>query len=152
MHKILTLLLALAVLCGGNVYFSSNAMAASEEAAEDEEGAGGDKFTFIELDPLVLPIVDNKGVSQTVSMVVALEVKNGSAARKVEKYMPRLIDAFIQDMYGVLNEHAALKGGVIQLSIIKERLHKISNKILSSDEKEDIVHAVLLQVVSQRRI
>ncbi|MCP4932654.1 MAG: flagellar basal body-associated FliL family protein, partial [bacterium] len=53
-----------------------------------------------------------------------------------------------QDMYGVLNRHAALKGGVIQVSVIKARLNKISQEIMG----EDVVYDVLLQVVQQKPI
>ena len=105
-------------------------------------------FQFVELDPLILPIVDRNGVSQVVSMVVTLEVYDAEAAGKVEHLMPKLKDAYIQSLYGALNKHAALKGGVIQVSDIKKRLHKISHKVAG----EEYVHAVLLQVVQQRPI
>ena len=146
MHKILISLFGLVLLFGGVALYSNVAMA-SGGGAEEEEG-GGDKFRFVELDPLVLPIVDNNGVSQTVNMVVALEVKSEGDVSKIELYKPKLVDAYLQDLYGVLNEHAALKGGVIQLGIVKKRLLAISNEILG----EDVVQAVLLQVVSQRRL
>ena len=66
----------------------------------------------------------------------------------VEHLKPKIKDAFIQDMYGVLNRHAALKGGVIQVGVLKERLNKMSAKVLG----EDKVYDVLLQVVQQRPI
>ncbi len=64
----------------------------------------------------------------------------------IRKQMPRLIDAYIQDMYGVLNKRAALKGGVVQVGMVKERLNAITKRVLGDDMVED----VLLQVVSQR--
>jgi flagellar FliL protein len=51
-------------------------------------------------------------------------------------------------MYGILNAHAALKGGVLQVGEIKERLNKITTKVLG----EDMVNEVLLQVVQQHAI
>lgn len=108
--------------------------------------AGG--IEFVELEPLILPVVDNSGVSQTVSMVVSLEVVDTASADKVKLLSPKLKDAYITDMYGVLNEHAALKGGVIQVGAIKERLNKITTKIMG----EHVVNDVLLQVVQQRPI
>ena len=161
MRMLVIALVAILVLGGGGAgayfYFTQEAEASSgadeheEELkkAEHDDGHGGGSFEFVELGPLVLPIVDANGVSQTVSMVVALEVKNGSAVGKVQKYEPKLKDAFIQDMYGVLNRHAALKGGVIQVGVIKERLNKISDRVMGDDE---IVQDVLLQVVQQRPI
>ena len=160
MRMIFIGLAALILLGGGGAgayfYFSQSAEASAGEEADKKhhEKAKSDKghekghFEFVELDPLVLPIVDNNGVSQVVSMVVALEVADAEIAKEVEKMTPRLKDAFIQDMYGVLNRHAALKGGVIQVSAIKKRLNKISAEVLG----EDKVHDVLLQVVQQRPI
>ena len=156
-------LLALLVLGGGGAgayfYFMKSAEAsidpdAVEEHAEaekgrskkDDHGGGYSAAEFVELDPLILPIVDQNGVSQVVSLVIALEVPNSAAAAKVEHMEPKLKDAFIQDMYGVLNRHAALKGGVIQVSVIKKRLNRISTDIMG----EEIIHDVLLQVVQQR--
>jgi len=124
-----------------------------EEAKKEDHGGddghgGGRGVQFVELDPLILPIIDNNGVNQVVSLVVALEVKDSWAAAKVEKMEPKLKDAYIQDMYGVLNEHAALKGGVIQVNKIKKRLNRITAEILG----DDVVQDVLLQVVQQRPI
>lgn len=121
-----------------------------EEAAkkDDHKDSHDEHFEFVELDPLILPIVDNNGLSQTVNLVVVLEVVDSAAKAKVEKITPRIKDAFIQDMYGILNKHAALKGGVIQVDMLKKRLNEVSAKVAG----EDTIHDVLLQVVQQRPI
>lgn len=103
---------------------------------------------FVKLDPLLLPIIDEDGVQQVVSMVVAIEVSGTSDADKVKAIKPRLTDAYIQDMYGILNKHAALKGGIIQVRMIKERLNQITDEVVG----DDIDTEVLLQVVQQRPI
>lgn len=163
MRMLIIALVAVLVLGGGGAgayfYFTQEAEASSgaEEHEQElqnakKEGHGESMFggsEFVELGPLVLPIVDSNGVSQTVSMVVALEVKGSYEADKVRRYEPKLKDAFIQDMYGALNRHAALKGGVVQVGMIKQRLNKISDKVMGDDET---VRDVLLQVVQQRPI
>lgn len=156
--------LVLLILLGGGgagayfYFFNSPAEAAlSDEAKEAEKaaakkkekegGAHGKSATeFVELDPLILPIVDNDGVQQVVSIVVALEVGGPDDADKVKAIKPRLKDAYIQDLYGVLNKHAALKGGVVQVSAIKDRLNKVTHEVMG----DETVHDVLLQVVQQR--
>jgi len=161
MRMILIAVVALLVLGGGGAgayfYFSQTAEASAGEEAHEEvakkeehhgDGHGHGAFEFVELDPLILPIVDENGVSQVVSVVVALEVADSAAASSVEKMSPRLKDAFIQDMYGVLNRHASLKGGVIQVNLLKKRLNKISARVMG----DDVVQDVLLQVVQQRPI
>ncbi|MCB1783373.1 MAG: flagellar basal body-associated FliL family protein [Alphaproteobacteria bacterium] len=163
MKKIVIALGALLLLGGGGAgayfYFFAPAQASVPEgeeggdehvAKEESHGGGGhgEGASFVELDPLILPIIDNSGVTQVVSLVVAIEVGDASAADKVKTLSPRLKDAYIQDMYGVLNERAALKGGVIQVSAIKKRLNSITQKVLG----EDVAQDVLLQVVQQRPI
>lgn len=160
MRIIIIALVALLVLGGGGAgayfYFmdSADASVGEEELADNhdnhkkDKGHGGGHFEFVELDPLILPIVDNNGVNQVVSMVIALEVMETGKVGEVEKMTPKLKDAFIQDMYGVLNKHAALKGGVIQVGMIKKRLNKITDNVLG----DDVVNDVLLQVVQQRPI
>ncbi len=122
--------------------------AKKEEHGKDKKGGHGGGSQFVELEPLILPIVDNEGVNQVVSLVVSLEVGSAEDAAQVTHMAPKLKDAYIQDMYGVLNRYAALKGGVVQVAEIKKRLNKISNDIMG----EDVVHDVLLQVVQQRPI
>lgn len=159
MRKILIALVALFVLgggaAGGYFYFMKSAEAAptegehgDEHAKKEKKKSHNDHYEFVELDPLILPIIDENGVSQTVSLVVAIEVADAATAAKVEGMSPRLTDAFIQDMYGVLNKQAALKGGVIQVGVLKEKLNKASHRILG----DDVVQDVLLQVVQQRPI
>ena len=164
MKKIIVLLVALLLLGGGGAgayfFFMQPAEASigdtdeHQEAAEADEHGGGHEedsdatFQYVEMDPLILPIIDADGVSQSLSLVIVLEVKNSWLKTKVEKYQPRLKDAYIQELYGVLNKHAALEGGVVNVREIKMRLHKISDRVLG----EDIVQEVLLQVVQQRPI
>lgn len=122
---------------------------ASPQAYASEKGSSGG-FEYIEMKPLMLPIIDGNGASQVINLVIALEVKDLSVASKIEKMRPKLTDAFIQDMYGTLNKQAASHGGVLQLNQIKKRLLKVSNQILS--DEEEAVHDVLLQVIDQRQI
>lgn len=146
---------------GGYFYFQQSA-----EASFGEEGtqALADKkqrqldarsaeekaknLRFVELNPIVLPIIDESGVTQVVTLVVSLEVDGEENAVYVESLSPRLKDAFIQDMYGVLNRKASMEGGMIKVNELKERLNRLSHKVLGEDKIND----VLLQVVNQRPI
>jgi len=158
MGKIFIAIAALVILGGGGAgayfYFFQSAEASvpegeEHEVAKEDDGEHVELGTeFVELPPLILPIVDGNGVHQVVSLVVALDVSGTDAADEVRAMMPKLQDAFIQDMYGVLNRHAAFKGGVIQVNVIKARLNRISKQVLG----EDKVNEVLLQVVQQRPI
>ncbi len=115
--------------------------------AEKKEKSGKSSTEYVKMDPLILPVIDSDGVYQVLSMVVVIEVGGVMDADKVKAKKPRLKDAYIQDMYGILNEHAAMKDGIIQVNIIKERLNNITDHIMGDVETE-----VLLQVVQQRPI
>lgn len=163
MKKIIFLAALLIVLAGAGAgayfYFMQPAEAASQESGEHgkaEETAshggdghgGGSGVEFVELDPLILPILSEDGVSQTVSIVVAIEVTDASGIEIVEKMTPRLKDAYIQELYGVLSFSASRHNGVIHIGMLKSRLTKITKKVMG----DEVIHDVLLQVVQQRGV
>ncbi len=122
-------------------------MVASQANASEKKTEEGNHSAYVKLDPLLLPIIDEDGIQQVVSMVVSIEVHSDEAAR-VKQYSPRLTDAYIQNLYGILNRHAALKNGIIQVRMIKDRLNKVTDEVLV----DDIDTEVLLQLVQQRPI
>ncbi|HRC26278.1 MAG TPA: flagellar basal body-associated FliL family protein [Alphaproteobacteria bacterium] len=156
--------LLLVVLGGGGVgayiYFGKSAEAAATHGAEEAggeaakaEGNGhGEEAQvpseFVKLDPLILPIVDRDGVSQVLNLVIAIEVPDKAAADEVTRLSPRLKDAYITELYGILNKEAAIHNGVVQVGAIKKKLAVITEKVLGKDKARD----VLLQVVHQRPI
>ena len=157
------ILLMAVLLLGGSaggsyLFFKQSAVASAgavDEVAKakkyDKEKSAKDEtksLKFVELDPLVLPIIDSSGVTQVITLVVAIEVTSDTAATAVRNLSPRLKDAFIQDMYGVLNRKAAMEGGMLKVDYMKRRLTKISTKVLGEED----VNQVLLQVVQQNPV
>ncbi len=118
----------------------------SEAAEKKEDKSGGAEY--VKMGPLLLPIIDEDGLQQVVNMVLSIEVDGVSNADKVKAMSPRLKDAYIQNMYGMLHEHAALKSGVIQIKMIKARLNEITATVVGDDIETD----VLIQMVQQRPI
>ncbi len=154
MRMVLIALIALLAIGGGGAgayfYFMKPAQASAGEdvkkAAEVAKKAEDhSNIEYVKLDPLILPVIDGDGLTQVVSLVIAIEVEDKANMETVEKLVPRLTDAFIQDMYGSLGKKA-MKDGIIQINLIKARLNKISEKVLGGDIKNN----VLLQVVQQR--
>ncbi len=154
---------ALLLLGGGGAgayfYFKHPAEAASGAVGEhaeaektkhkkgSEHGEQAAVSQFVQLDPLILPIVGRDGLTQVVSMVVVIETPDEAGKAKIEYLSPRLKDAFIQDMYGALSDEEAMsQNGTIQVTALKNRLQKVSNKVLGDGMAKD----VLLQVVQQR--
>lgn len=157
--KMAILALVAIVLLGGGAggayfYFNQKAEASVGETGEHAEAKDAKKkenyapLSFVEMDPLVLPIVDANGISQIVSFVIVLQVHDEEQKAEVTAQMFRIKDAYIQDMYGVLNKNVAMKDGVIQVDVIKKKLTSASERVLG----ENVVQDVLLQVVQQRPI
>ncbi len=132
----------LSIIAIASFSYLPNANAASEEK---KEGSGKE---YVKMQPLMVPVIDNYGVSQVVSLVVSLEVDGVFEADKVKALSPRLTDAYIQNMYGAMSDNQGIKNGIIQVGYIKKRLNKITSDVLG-----DEVHAeVLLQLIQQRPI
>lgn len=130
------------------VLFSLGLLLPIQAHAASDKKEDSNAKEFVKLAPLLLPIIDDDGVQQVVSMVVAIEVDGVFNADKVKAMRPKLTDAYIQEMYGALNKHAAFKGGIIQVVMIKDKLNKITHEVMG----DDIDTEVLLQVVQQRPI
>ncbi len=119
---------------------------AGDAYAKEKESGGASEY--VKMDPLVLPILDNDGVYQILNLVIVIEVGGINDADKVKAKKIRLNDAYIQNMYGMLNEYDAIRHGIIQVGVIKDRLNIITSEMMGDD-----VHTeVLLQVVQQRPI
>lgn len=144
MKKILSVFGAAALFCAFSVIGQAQA---EEHATETEEGAEvAPTLHFVELSPLILPIINDRGVSQTLSLIVSVEVDSEEKVAQVKKYSPRLTDAFLTDLYGSFGQVANANGGVVPILFIKERLNKLSAKVLG----EGVVSDVLLQVMQRR--
>ncbi|TAL31813.1 MAG: flagellar basal body-associated FliL family protein [Alphaproteobacteria bacterium] len=125
--------------------FARAAYAAEEE--EDSKAKPPPEFEYVELKPLVLPIITERGLTQQVSLLVSLEIPYGKGD-EIRAMAPKLADAYISDLYGALgNNEALLKGGVVDVTAIKERLSADTIKVLGPDK----VHEVLLQVMQQAK-
>lgn len=156
MRLILLAFMALVMMGGGGagayLYFMKPAEA-SIGAGQDHMRAGettqkqaAAPGVFVTLDPLILPVIDRRGVTQTLSLVVVVEVPDDAAKAHAEHLAPRLKDAFIQDMYGYLSRQEVMPKGVLDVTMIKQRLNEVSAKVLGNDKVND----VLFQVVQQR--
>ena len=112
--------------------------------AADAPAEGEPSVLFVELSPLILPIINEYGVTQVVSLVVAVEVDSQEKADKVTKFQPRLTDAYLSDLYGAFSQKAP-ENGIIPISYLKKRLNIMSTKVLG----EHVVDDVLVQVMQK---
>lgn len=120
----------------------------SEAQTAESKKESDAKVAFVKMDPLTLPVVNKNGVVQIVNISITLEVEDAEKAKEIEKFTPRLKDAYIQDMYGALSSATALTtSGVVEVNTVKKRLNAVTQKVLGNDSVRD----VLLQAVQQRK-
>lgn len=140
---LLGLLLLLASFGSAAMYSSPARASGGEEKAE-----GAAKISYIEMSPIILPIIDRDGISQTISIVISLQVGDPVKAEEVKHNLPKLADAYLSDMYGALSKKASMQGGVIKISMLKSRLKSITQKLMPEGGIDD----VLLQVLQQHPV
>lgn len=126
---------------------SSPAYAAGGSKKEEDPNAPKPEFEYLDMDPLILPIITDKGLTQQVSLKISLEIAYGTK-EAIDYFKPRLSDAYLQDLYGALGSgHGLMQGNVLDVMGIKKRLVGVTERVLGEEHK---VHDVLLQVVQQR--
>lgn len=153
MKQIISLLVGTVFLLGlsqfqGNIILTSTAYA-SKKAEKPDPDAPHPEFEYLKFEPLSLPVITSKGLIQHVSLMVLLEVDYGQK-EEISLYKPRLIDAYIQNLYGALGTGDILMhGNFVDVKQVKQRLSSVTNEVLGPDIK---VRDVLLQVIQQRKM
>lgn len=164
-HKLLAVFLTFALSCMvmGHVYAAAQPETPKAEEKKSEEsdaesshgdsekGGEGEKAKkpadrYVQLDPIIVPVLQKDGLQQVVSMVVVIEAKDADKADIVRDKKPKLADAFLSDMYGVFSRPENLDNGIVKISELKTRMMELAAKILGPD----VVADVLLQVLQQR--
>ena len=113
-------------------------------AEEKKEAASGEK-DYVDLQPLSVPVINEKGLIQQVSVAVSLECPMGKRDQ-VNAFKPRLMDAYLRELYGALGSgRVMMQGNVVDIEAIKARLDKVTQKVVGPD----LVSDVLLQSVYQ---
>lgn len=132
-----------AVMATGAWTPGKEAVSAEEETTPVPKGP-----EFYQLAPLTFPVIDHAGKAQQISLLVSLELDDATMD-DVRAIQPRLFDAYIQDMYGLLGSGEGLiHENVVNVEKIKERLTVITKRVMG----KDMIKEVLLQVVQQRPI
>ena len=101
---------------------------------------------FVEVGPIILPVMGEKRVEQNVLLVVAVEVDGEQRRNQVRDVKARLADAFITTLYGSLGKDQVIEGQVVDVVGVKAKLIAAADKVLGKGVARDI----LIQAVNQR--
>jgi len=100
--------------------------------------------TFLDMEPLVIPLYNGNKAIATVQIQVKLEVLGKENSIKVQRIMTRIKDKFLSDLYAFL-PRLIKQEERIKVSILKERL-KIMAGIVAGP---DLINDVLVQSVQE---
>jgi hypothetical protein len=118
---------------------------ASAFAAEPVTQAAPDPV-FIELAPLVLPVISGDNIEQIVQSSITIECSDEGRAAKIRTAKPRLADAYLQDLYGAIDRHQVMDGKILDVSRLRDELTRSSIGVLG----EDSFSKILIQRIAQR--
>lgn len=118
-----------------------------KEGEKDAPGVPSWEYAYIQMESVTVPIITAKGLTQQLSVGISLEVPY-SQKKEFTSYQPRLLDAYIQDLYGALGAGFSLmRNGVVDVQQLKQRMEVVTAKVLPPELK---AHDILLQVVAQQ--
>ncbi len=131
---------------------------AAPKAAEtdDKKKSGADttggRFAgdpiYIHMAPMVLPVINENGVEQLVTIILDVQVKNFDAADQMHSNMPRVQDALMRALYGGLGQGALRNGKLVDIAKVKNKAVSAVGEVIGLENVQD----VLVQGVAQRML
>lgn len=102
---------------------------------------------FLDMGQMQFPIMDGDRIVQTVNLTIVLEVANPQVRTRLNATMNRLRDALMADLWGAFDAGEVMRGSVVEVPLIKDRLQRLLDERLGRGHVVD----VLISSVSQRR-
>lgn len=117
-------------------------------AAQASDKSGDKKpaaVEYLDLHPLSVPVINEQGLVQHVSITISLECPTGKRDA-LQTFRPRLMDAYLRDLYGALGSgRIMMHGNVVDVEALKSRLAIVTERVVG----KDLISDVLLQSVHQ---
>lgn len=130
---------------GGGAYWYFY-MRADPDAADMAEEEPPPEPAFVEFNPIQIPLINGDVIEEQFAISVTLEAGSPENGDLVVMYSPRLNDAFLQVLYGVVRKDQ-LKSGTLDIQMVKAKILRVCNKILG----EGVVQDVLIQAIGQQQ-
>ena len=92
---------------GGWWFLLRDAGEDADEAVQEEEPTPD----FVAIDPFKVPVMRNGRVLRLVSVIIVLDVKPDGSNRLVYRYMRRLKDAYLSELYSLLGRRFVWESG-----------------------------------------
>jgi hypothetical protein len=102
---------------------------------------------FVDLDPIVLPVIERNRVTRQIGLMLTLELFDGQPAQAIdEEKRLRLMDAFVRELHLIYSARSTAER-VVDEDIIKRRLLRTADGVLG----KGMVHAILVRRLIEQR-
>lgn len=147
MKRLVVIVLIVALVAGGGfgAWWFLVRDPGDTEMAEQSEQTATDPPSFIELTPLVLPLIQEGQVTQHITYKIVLEVEF-VAEDQVYLAKRQLTDAYISELHGLLALRY-VRDMENPLPFMERRLLAVSDRLLGTG----VINAVLLSELSARK-
>jgi flagellar FliL protein len=119
-------------------------------AAEHGEGppaAPTDAPVFVNLQPIVLPVIERNAVTRQIGILLTLELGKDQTTESIEPKRRQLVDAFVQELYRMYDARSGASR-VVDEAVVKAHLQRTADSVLGPG----VVHAILIrQLMEQQR-
>ena len=116
------------------------------------DDVSGGKFAgdpiYVRIDPMLLPVITDKGVEQLVTIIFAVEVKDFDTADSMHTQMPKVRDSLMRALYGGLGQGSLRDGKIADVTKIKSKAVSAVGEVVGAANVKD----VLVQGIAQRML
>jgi flagellar protein FliL len=95
---------------------------------------------FIDIQPIVLPVIEGSNVTGQVGVLLTLELVQGRAPEEVEEKQRELADAFITELYRIYGWRSGADR-VVAETLVKRHLQATADRVLG----KGVVQAILVR-------
>ncbi|NQW00530.1 MAG: hypothetical protein HQ483_12575 [Rhodospirillales bacterium] len=143
MKKFLIIFASLLMICGSltsTMKFMELGPFASKtiEKPVVEEERDIVKSIFIDMEPILIPIFKDNAPAAKIQIQIKLETKSTKNAIRIQRMMPRISDAYIQDLHGFM-PRLLKERERIDVFILKQRLKLITERKFGKGLIEDVL-------------
>lgn len=136
--KIFALAALLFGVAEGSAWAGSTPESEGEDAAES-------KGIFVTLDPMIIPVIADGVVRRHLTLQLQLEMRDIESDRRLQKRFPKLVDAFLSELYALMSMRFVREKGV-DVEFFRARLMMRADALLG----EGAIKEILVRGIDKR--
>lgn len=142
MKKFLIVLASLLMICGSlsstMKYMELGPFASANPVVKKVQEEEVFKSIFIDMEPILIPIFKGNAPVAKIQIQIKLETKSKDSAIKIQRMMPRISNAFVQDLHGFM-PRLLKERERIDVFVLKQRLKLIADRKFGKGLIQDVL-------------